>query len=73
MERLKSTLLRKRLEVVKKRKELLAIEEARLVRLVRQKKASASQLAKIKRERIALAFEEARLIRVLRQNPSPGF
>ena len=71
MERLKSTLLRKRLEVVKKRKELLALEEARLVRLARQKKTAASQLAKVKREKFSVMMEEARILRVLKQSTYP--
>ncbi|NJE10165.1 hypothetical protein E3E25_04405 [Thermococcus sp. MAR1] len=69
---MKSSLLRKRLEVVKKRKEFLALEEARLVRMARQKKAAASKLAKIKREKVAVALEEAKLIRVLKQNGYPA-
>ena len=72
MERLKSTLLQRRLEVVKKRKELLALEEARLVRLARQKKASAAQLAKVKREKFAVMMEEAKLLRTLKQNARPA-
>ncbi|AEK72357.1 hypothetical protein GQS_02280 [Thermococcus sp. 4557] len=72
MERLKSTLLQKRLEVVKKRKELLALEEARLVRMARQKKAAASELAKVKKEKVAIALEEAKLIRVLKQSGYPA-
>jgi hypothetical protein len=72
MERLKSTLLQRRLEVVKKRKELLALEEARLVRLARQKKAAAAQLAKVKREKFAVMMEEAKLLRTLKQNAYPA-
>ncbi|NJE31038.1 hypothetical protein E3E38_08280 [Thermococcus sp. 18S1] len=72
MEKLKSTLLQKRLEVVKKRKELLALEEARLVRMARQKKAAASELAKVKKEKVAIALEEAKLIRVLKQSGYPA-
>jgi len=72
MERLKSNLLQRRLEVVKKRKELLALEEARLVRMARQKKAAAAQLAKIKKEKVALAFEEAKLVRVIKQSSYPA-
>ncbi len=72
MERLKSTLLEKRLEVVKKRKEFLLREEARLVRLAHQKQAEAAKLAKVKKEKVALAFEEAKLLRALKQGtPSP--
>ncbi|WP_297418073.1 hypothetical protein [Thermococcus sp.] len=67
MERLKSTLLERRLEVVKKRKESLLKEEARLVRLARQKQVKAVQLAKVKKEKVALAFEEAKLLRALKQ------
>ncbi|WP_198362100.1 hypothetical protein [Thermococcus pacificus] len=72
MERLKSTLLEKRLEVVKKRKELLALEEARLVRLARQKKAAAAQLTKVKKEKFAVMMEEAKLLRALKQNTYPA-
>jgi len=71
MEKLKSTLLQKRLQVVKKRKELLSWEEAKLVRLARQKKESAIKLAKVKKEKFALMAEEAKLIRVLKQKGYP--
>ncbi|ASJ07665.1 hypothetical protein A3L08_06670 [Thermococcus pacificus] len=69
---MKSTLLEKRLEVVKKRKELLALEEARLVRLARQKKAAAAQLTKVKKEKFAVMMEEAKLLRALKQNTYPA-
>lgn len=68
MERLKSTLLQKRLWIVKKRKEILALEEAKLARLARQKKESGVRLSKVKKERLALMYEEAKLLRVLKQN-----
>ena len=67
MERVKS-ILQRRLEVVKKRKELLVLEEARLVRMAKQKKDVAVQLAKVKKEKFALMVEEAKLVRVLKQN-----
>ncbi|NJD99383.1 hypothetical protein E3E26_06240 [Thermococcus sp. LS1] len=70
MERLK--LLRKKLHVVKKQKELLMLEEAKLIRLARQKKAAAKQLAKVKKEKAILMAEEARLVRVLKQNGYPA-
>ncbi|WP_297477517.1 hypothetical protein [Thermococcus sp.] len=71
MERVKS-ILQRRLEVVKKRKELLVLEEARLIRMAKQRKDVAIQLAKVKKEKVALAFEEAKLLRALKQGtPSP--
>ncbi|ASJ12320.1 MULTISPECIES: hypothetical protein [Thermococcus] len=70
MERLK--LLQKRLHVVKKQKELLMLEEAKLIRVARQKKASMRELAKVKKEKIALMAEEAKLVRVLKQNGYPA-
>ncbi|WP_297062392.1 hypothetical protein [Thermococcus sp.] len=69
MERVKS-ILQRRLEVVKKRKELLVLEEARLVRMAKQKKDVAVKLAKVKSEKFALMAEEAKLLRALRQNSS---
>ena len=72
MERLKSTLLQRRLEVVKKRKELLALEEARLVRLARLKKAAAAELTKVKKEKFAVMVEEAKVLRALKQNTYPA-
>ena len=72
MERLKSTLLQRRLEVVKKRKELLALEEARLVRLARQKRAAAAELTKVKKEKFAVMMEEAKVLRALKQNTYPA-
>ncbi len=67
MERIKS-ILRRRLEVVKKRKELLALEEARLVRMAKQKKNVAVKLSKVRKEKFAVMVEEAKLIRVLKQS-----
>jgi len=67
MERVKS-ILQRRLEVVKKRKEFLVLEEARLVRMAKQKKNVALQLAKVKKEKMAIMAEEARLLRALKQN-----
>jgi len=69
MERVKS-ILKRRLEVVKKRKELLVLEEARLVRMAKQKKDVAVKLSKVKKEKFAVMAEEARLIRVLKQGGS---
>ena len=69
MERVKS-ILQRRLEVVKKRKELLVLEEARLVRMAKQKKDVAVKLAKVKSEKFALMAEEAKLLRALKQNSS---
>lgn len=70
MKRLK--LLQRKLHVVKKQKELLMLEEARLVRMARQKKVAMKELAKVKKEKVALALEEARLVRVLKQNGYPA-
>ncbi|MEO2152578.1 MAG: hypothetical protein ABGW50_07965 [Thermococcus sp.] len=67
MERVKS-ILQRRLEVVKKRKELLILEEARLVRMAKQKKNVAVKLAKVKSEKLAIMAEEARLLRTLKQS-----
>ena len=67
MERVKS-ILQRRLEVVKKRKELLVLEEARLVRMAKQKKNVAVKLAKVKSEKLAIMAEEARLLRALKQS-----
>jgi len=67
MERVKS-ILQRRLEVVKKRKELLVLEEARLVRMAKQRKDVAVKLAKVKSEKFALMAEEAKLLRAIRQN-----
>ncbi|WP_297436925.1 hypothetical protein [Thermococcus sp.] len=74
MERIKSQgrLLRKKLHVVKEQKKLLMLEEARLVRLARQKGATVKQLAKVKEEKARLMFEEAKLVRVLKQNGYPS-
>ena len=69
MERVKS-ILKRRLEVVKKRKELLALEEARLVRMAKQRKEVAHKLSKVKKERFAVMAEEARLIRIIKQHYS---
>jgi hypothetical protein len=70
MERVKS-ILQRRLEVVKKRKELLVLEEARLVRMAKQRKDVAVKLAKVKSEKFAIMAEEARLLRAIKQNGSP--
>ncbi|GAB6135524.1 MULTISPECIES: hypothetical protein [Thermococcus] len=67
MERVKS-ILQRRLEVVKKRKELLVLEEARLVRMAKQKKDVAVKLAKVKSEKLAIMEEEAKLLRALKQS-----
>jgi len=67
MERVKS-ILQRRLEVVKKRKELLVLEEARLVRMAKQKRNVAAKLAKVKSEKLAIMEEEAKLLRALKQS-----
>jgi uncharacterized protein YbbK (DUF523 family) len=66
MEKVRSVIER-RLEVVRKRKEAVLREEARLVRLARQKKDVAVILAKIKKEKLAIMAEEAKVLRVLKQ------
>jgi len=70
MERVKS-ILHRRLEVVKKRKELLLLEEAKLVRMAKQKKDVAVKLAKVKSEKLAIMSEEAKLLRAIKQNSFP--
>ena len=67
MERVKS-ILKMRLDVVKKRKELLVLEEARLVRMAKQKRNVAAKLAKVKSEKLAIMKEEAKLLRALKQS-----
>lgn len=59
MEKVKSVLER-RLEVVRRRKEAVLREEARLIRLARQKRDVAMVLAKVKKEKLALMAEEAK-------------
>lgn len=61
-------LIKKRLHVVKEQKELLMLEEAKLIRMARQKKAAMKELAKVKHEKVSLAMEEAKLVRILKQN-----
>ncbi|WP_048146873.1 hypothetical protein [Pyrococcus abyssi] len=61
-------LLLKRLAVVRKRREALLLEEARLARMARQKKIKdVSLLRVIRREKELLLREEARIVRVLKQ------
>ncbi len=62
MEKVKSVLER-RLEVVRRRKEAVLREEARLIRLARQKRDVAMVLAKVKKEKLALMAEEAKVLR----------
>jgi len=66
MERLK--LLERKLQVVKKHRELLMLEEAKLVRMMYQKKDAARSLAAVRKERFFLMSQEARLLRFLKQN-----
>jgi len=62
-------LIQKKLEVVKKHKELLMLEEAKLVRMMYQRKASVSKkLAVVKREKVMALAQEAKLLRILKQN-----
>ncbi|ASJ10773.1 hypothetical protein A3L12_05410 [Thermococcus sp. P6] len=63
-------LLRRKLHVVREQRKFLMLEEARLIRLARQKKSAAMQLAKIKKEKVALTLEEARILRALKQSPT---
>ncbi|WP_199920018.1 hypothetical protein [Thermococcus piezophilus] len=72
MKRLKSTLLQKRLQLVRERKKMLLLEEARLVRLSRQKKIAAEVLSKVRKEKFQVLMEEARLIRTLKQSGYPA-
>ncbi|NJE09098.1 hypothetical protein E3E31_11300 [Thermococcus sp. M39] len=67
MENLK--LIQKKLEVVRKQKELLMLEEAKLVRMLYQRKAGVSKkLAVVKREKFMALAQEAKLLRILKQN-----
>ncbi|WP_461864501.1 hypothetical protein [Thermococcus sp.] len=66
MERLK--LLERKLQVVKKQRELLMLEEAKLVRMMHQKRDAAKNLAAVRKERFFLMTQEARLLRFLKQN-----
>lgn len=62
-------LIQKKLEVVKKHKELLMLEEAKLVRMMYQRKAGVSKkLAVVKREKVMALAQEAKLLRILKQN-----
>ncbi|WP_297487700.1 hypothetical protein [Thermococcus sp.] len=65
-------LLKRKLDVVKKQKEYLILEEAKLVRMSRQKKAVSRKLDKIRREKFQVLAEEAKLLRVIRQSNSPA-
>ncbi len=63
-------ILHRRLEVIKKRKELLFVEEAKMVRISMQRKErenTLKKLTKIRREKFAIMAEEARLLRFLKQ------
>ncbi len=62
-------LIQKKLEVVKKHKELLMLEEAKLVRMMYQRKVGVSKkLAVVKREKAMALAQEAKLLRILKQN-----
>jgi len=63
-------ILHRRLEVIKKQKELLLAEEAKMVRMTRQKKGKEREirkLLKIKKEKFAIMAEEAKLLRFIKQ------
>ncbi|MFA4640349.1 hypothetical protein QDY65_02945 [Pyrococcus kukulkanii] len=65
---MKLDLLLKRLTVVRKRKEALLLEEARLARMMKQKKLKNVALMRIvKREKEMVLREEAKIVRFLRQ------
>ncbi len=66
MERLR--LIERKLQVVKKQRELLMLEEAKLVRMMHQKKDAARSLAAVRKERFLLMTQEAKLLRFLKQN-----
>ncbi|AJC72089.1 MAG: hypothetical protein J7K48_04955 [Thermococcus sp.] len=66
------TLLKRRLDVVKKQKEYIILEEAKLVRMAHQRKKVANRLEKIKKEKFRLLAEEAKLVRVIKQSTKPA-
>ncbi|MDV3104348.1 hypothetical protein [Thermococcus waiotapuensis] len=65
-------LLRRKLNVVKKQKELLILEEAKLVRMARQREDVAKKLETVRKEKFRVLAEEAKLIRVIKQNVNPA-
>ncbi len=65
-------LLKRRLDVVKKQKEYLTLEEAKLVRMARQKKKAIAALDRVKKEKFRVLAEEAKLIRVIKQSLKPA-
>ncbi|HIP75010.1 MAG TPA: hypothetical protein EYH13_02435 [Thermococcus paralvinellae] len=66
-------LIRRKLEVVRRHKEMLMLEEAKLIRMMHQGKARVSKkLAVVKREKLMALYQEAKLLRVLRQNGYPA-
>ncbi|NPA47674.1 MAG: hypothetical protein GXO14_03385 [Thermococci archaeon] len=63
-------ILRRRLEVIKKQKELLLAEEAKMIRVKMQEKEKermTRKLVKIRREKFAIMAEEAKLLRFIKQ------
>ncbi len=63
-------ILHRRLEVIKKQKELLLAEEAKMVRMAMQKRERENELKKlikIKKEKFAIMAEEAKLLRFIKQ------
>lgn len=61
-------MLLQRLNVVRRRKEILLLEEARLTRLMRQKKLPNPNVIRIlKKEKELILREEAKIIRALKQ------
>lgn len=65
-------LLKKKLSVVKKQKEFLLLEEAKLVRMARQRGGVVQNLEKVKKEKFRVLAEEAKLIRVIKQSSRPA-
>ncbi len=61
-------LIERKLQVVKKQREFLMFEEAKLVRMMHQKKDAAKSLAAVRKERFLLMAQEAKLLRFLKQN-----
>ncbi|HII60265.1 hypothetical protein [Pyrococcus horikoshii] len=61
-------LLLKRLDIVRRRREALLLEEARLARMIRQKRIkNVSLLRVIRREKELVTREEAKIVRFIKQ------
>ncbi|AFK22404.1 hypothetical protein [Pyrococcus sp. ST04] len=62
-------LLIKRLNVVRRRKEAILLEEARLARMMKQRKLKNTKIIQIvKREKEMIMREEAKIVRFLKQS-----